>query len=180
MEWRAGVGAYYPAVDPVGATSVPGLYAVGEAAGVLESAREASAARVADAIAGRAAPALEPLPRVAIGSPTELNGYYRELLREPRRGRWMACVCEDVLVEEVEDTVRAGFHGIEVVKRYSNLGTGLCQGRYCLPDALLVLSILEGRPPPEVGYITQRPPVFPTPLSALAALNGMAPTAAPS
>jgi thioredoxin reductase len=180
MEWRAGVGAYYPALDPVGATSVPGLYAVGEAAGVLDAAQEASATRVADAIAGRAAASLEPLPRVAIGGPSELDGYYRELLREPRRGRWMACVCEDVLVEEVEETVRAGYRGIEVVKRYSNLGTGLCQGRYCLPDALLLLSILEGRPPPEVGYITQRPPVFPTPLSAFATLPEAAPVEAAS
>ena len=178
MEWRAGTGAYYPALDPVGATSVPGLYAVGEAAGVLDAAQEEGATRVADAIAGRPPPAPEPLPRVAEGGPSELDRYYRELLREPRPGRWIACVCEDVLLEEVERAVGAGFRSIEVVKRYSNLGTGLCQGRYCLPDALLVLSILEGRPPPEVGYITQRPPVFPTPLSALAALHASVPAEA--
>jgi len=178
MEWRAAVGAYYPVVDPVGATSLPGLYAIGEAAGVLDGAQEAAATRVADAIAGREPLDREPLPRVAAGGPAELDSYYRELLREPRRGRWIACVCEDVLLEEVERAVRAGYRGIEVVKRYSNLGTGLCQGRYCLPDALLVLSILEGRTPPEVGYITQRPPVFPTPLSALAALHETGPTEA--
>jgi len=178
MEWRAGTGAYYPALDRVGATSVPGLYAVGEAAGVLDAAQEEGATRVADAIAGRPPLAPEPLPRVAEGGPSELDRYYRELLREPRPGRWIACVCEDVLLEEVERAVGAGFRGIEVVKRYSNLGTGLCQGRYCLPDALLVLSILEGRPPPEVGYITQRPPVFPTPLSALAALHASVPAEA--
>jgi thioredoxin reductase len=171
MEWRAGVGAYYPVLDGAGATTVPGLYAVGEAAGVLDAAQETGATRVAEAVAGRPPNDPELLPRVAAGGPAELDGYYRELLQEPRRGRWIGCVCEDVLVEEVERAVRAGFRGIEVVKRYSNLGTGLCQGRYCLPDALLVLSILEGRPPTEVGYITQRPPVFPTPLSALAALT---------
>jgi thioredoxin reductase len=176
MEWRGGVGAYYPVLDPAGATSVPGLYAAGEAAGVLGVAREAGAARVAEAVAGRPPPDREPLPRVAVGGPADLDGYYRELLRGPRRGRWMACVCEDVLLEEVENAVRAGYRGIEVVRRYSSLGTGLCQGRYCLPDALLVLSILEGRPPSEVGYITPRPPVFPTPLSALAGLYGMIPT----
>jgi thioredoxin reductase len=172
MEWRAGVGAYYPVLDPAGATSVPGLYAVGEAAGVLDGAKETAATRVADSTAGHPPSDAGPLPRVALGGPVDLDGYYRELLRAPRRGRWMACVCEDVLLEEVESTVRAGYRGIEVAKRYSSLGTGLCQGRYCLPDALLVLSILEGRAPSEVGYITQRPPVFPSPLSALAALHG--------
>ena len=172
MEWRAGVGAYYPALDPVGTTSVPGLYAVGEVAGVLDSASEAAIRRVADAVAGRPPTASEPWPRVAADGPTDLDGYYRELLHVPRRGRWMACPCEDVLLEEVETAVRAGYRGVEVVKRYSGLGTGLCQGRYCIPDALLVLSILEGRAPSEVGYITQRPPVFPTPLSAFAGLAG--------
>jgi hypothetical protein len=77
----------------------------------------------------------------------------------------------DVLVSEVERAVRSGYRGIEVVKRYSSLGSGICQGRYCLPDALLLLSILEDRPPSEVGYITQRPPVVPTPLAALASLS---------
>ena len=104
--------------------------------------------------------------------PNELEGYYRELLKLPRTGRWTACPCEDVLLDEVETATRKGYRGIEVVKRYTGLGTGLCQGRYCTPDALLLLSITEGRPPPEVGYTTQRPPVHPTPIAALAALDG--------
>ncbi len=58
-----------------------------------------------------------------------------------------------------------------MVKRYTGVGTGLCQGRYCLPDALLLLAQLEGRPASEVGYIRQRPPLVPTPLSALAAAH---------
>src|SRR5208283_4339330 len=48
-----------------------------------------------------------------------------------------------------ERAVRSGYRGIEVVKRYTSLGSGICQGRYCLPDALLLLSILEDRPPAE-------------------------------
>jgi sarcosine oxidase, subunit beta len=74
------------------------------------------------------------------------------------------------LFQEIRDAENRGYRGLEVVKRYTGLGTGLCQGRYCLPDAVLLLSILEGRPPPEVGYIRQRPPVTPTPLSAFAEL----------
>jgi sarcosine oxidase subunit alpha len=171
MAWHAGTGAYYPLLDPHGMTTVNGLYAVGTAAGVLESADEAAADRVSDAVAGRAEGALPPLPRVRAEGPAELEGYYRELLREPRRGRWIACRCEDVLLREVEAATRAGYRGVEVVKRYSAFGTGLCQGRYCVPDVLLLLSILEGRPTAEVGTITTRPPVFPTPLGALAELD---------
>ena len=171
MEWRSGTGAYYPVLSPVAETTVPGLFAVGEAAGILPEGIADSTARVAAAIDGNAGSSAPELPRVPQAGPSELEGYYRELWREPRRGRWVACACEDVLLDEVEAATRRGYRGIEVVKRYSGLGTGLCQGRYCLPDALLILSLLEGRPPPEVGYITQRPPVVPTPLAAFAGID---------
>ncbi|HYA70760.1 MAG TPA: 2Fe-2S iron-sulfur cluster-binding protein [Thermoplasmata archaeon] len=169
MRWRVGVAAYGPTVAPNGATSVPGLFAVGSAAGPTPSEAD-HAETVADAVLqGTSAPA--PVPNAAPEeTPTELLGYYRELLRTPGHRRWIACPCVDVLLSEVEKASRAGYRGIEVMKRYTSLGTGICQGRYCLPDALLVLSLLEGRPPTDVGYITQRPPVVPTPLAALAAL----------
>lgn len=169
MVWRGTAGSYFPVLGPGGQTTVPGLYAVGEAAGFTDGvAAEASALATADAILGRHVPPAE--PRGPDG-PHELDGYYRELLRlGPGRGKRVACACEDVLFSEVEEAVQRGYRGLEVVKRYTGLGTGLCQGRYCLPDALLLLSILEGRPPPEVGYIRQRPPVVPTPLAALAEL----------
>jgi sarcosine oxidase, subunit alpha len=171
MGWRAGTGAYYPVVGENGATSVPGLWAIGSSSGTLGAASIGSGERVAAALTGGSLP-VAPLERVRPDGANELEGYYRELLRFPRSDRWIACPCEDVLLDEIEATTRGGYRGIEVVKRYSGLGTGLCQGRYCLPDALLLLSIAEGRPPSEVGYITQRPPVHPTPIAALAALDG--------
>jgi sarcosine oxidase, subunit alpha len=171
MSWRAGTGAYYPVAGNDGATSVPGVWAVGSASGAVVSASSASGERVASALTGGSLP-MTPIERVRADGANALEGYYRELLRVPRRGRWIACPCEDVLLEEIEAATRRGYRGIEVVKRYTGVGTGLCQGRYCLPDALLLLSIAEGRPPPEVGYITQRPPVHPTPIAALAALDG--------
>jgi thioredoxin reductase len=171
MAWHAGTGAYYPILDANAMTTVSGLYAVGTAAGLLEDADEATAGRVADAVVGRAESGRTPLSRVPAEGPSELEGYYRELLGEPRRGRWIACRCEDVLLREIEAATRAGYRGVEVVKRYSAFGTGLCQGRYCVPDMLFLLSILEGRPPAEVGTITTRPPVFPTPLGAFAELD---------
>jgi hypothetical protein len=170
MAWRPGIAAYGPNVDANGATTVPGLFAVGSAAGPSSSDLTRRAEIVADSLTHgsvNAAPAPVEGPEEA---PTELLGYYREILRVPGHRRWIACPCVDILVSEVEKATRAGYRGIEVIKRYTSLGTGICQGRYCLPDTLLVLSLLEGRPPPEVGYITQRPPVVPTPLAALAAL----------
>jgi len=171
MEWRAGSGAYHPVLSDAAETTVPGLFAVGAAAGMLPGQDAAVGERVVARIQRGATADPAPLPRVPAEGPAELEGYYRELLLEPRSGRWVACPCEDVLISEVEEAHQRGYRGIEVIKRYTGLGTGLCQGRYCLPDALLVLSLLEERPPPEVGYITQRPPVVPTPLAAFAALT---------
>jgi len=169
-EWRADVGAHVPRVDPGGATTVAGLFVAGSLAGAAPGESRASGERAADAVLA-AAPPLAPGPGPADAAPGELEGYYRELLREPRHGKWIACPCEDVLLDEVERAARTGYTGVEVVKRYTGLGTGLCQGRYCLPDALLLLSILERRPPAEVGTITPRPPAVPMPLAALAALS---------
>ncbi|MGB6500576.1 MAG: 2Fe-2S iron-sulfur cluster-binding protein [Thermoplasmata archaeon] len=177
LAWRADPGAYFPAATPAGATTVPGLYAVGSVGGFDPEDSAASGTRAADALVDPTGPVAtaETTPSAATG---ELEGYYRELLRERRSGKWIACACEDVLLEEVERASAAGFRGIEVVKRYTGLGTGLCQGRYCLPDALLLLAIQEQRPPAEVGRITQRPPAVPTPLAAFAALSGEFPSEA--
>ena len=178
MEWRGTAGGYFPVLGAGNRTTVPGLFAVGEVAGFTDGiAAEASALAAADAILGREVP---PATERGPDGPNELEGYYREWLRyPPGRQKQVLCACEDVLLSEVREAVARGYRGLEVVKRYTGVGTGLCQGRYCLPDTLLLLSILEGRSPSAVGYTRQRPPVIPTPLSALAELPEPTPEAAP-
>jgi sarcosine oxidase, subunit alpha len=172
MEWRREAGAYFPVLGADGATSVPGLFAAGTVGGFVPGGdAPASGRAAADAVLGRPWKPEALPPRVASETPGELEGYYRELLTGPRgRGKWILCPCEDVLLHEVEEASARGFRGIEVIKRMTAVGTGLCQGRYCLPDALLVLAVLESRPPSEVGYITQRPPFLPARLESLASL----------
>lgn len=172
MHWRGGTGAYYPTLDDGLRTSVAGVYAAGEAAGFADPVgAEASGIAVAESVLGRPGHLADLPPRVPETGPHELEGYYAELLARPARGKCLACPCEDVLLRELIEAHDAGYRGIEVIKRYTSLGTGLCQGRYCLPDALLLLAQWERRPAAEVGYITQRPPVLPVPLAALAALE---------
>jgi len=168
--WNPSLEAYVPRTGADGVTTVTGLYVAGSAAGGAPDGSAESGTRAGASAAASASPAGAAATSPA-AAPGPLAGYYRELLRERRAGKWVACSCEDVLLSEVERASARGYAGIEVVKRYTGLGTGLCQGRYCLPDALLLLSILEGRPPSEVGFITQRPPAVPTPLGALADLG---------
>ena len=176
LEWRAGVGAYFPVLWPSGETSVLGLYAAGEAAGFsgMEAALSSSE-RVVSALTAELRgerPSLPPAPPGERNGPEQvpfLLSYYHEWLRSEPRGKAFLCPCEDVVVEELDEAVHEGFQGAEEIKRVTGTGTGLCQGRYCLPEALLLLSVLEGRSPQELGYITQRPPVWPVYLGGLAA-----------
>jgi len=171
MTWHPEVGAYGPVLGAGGETTVPGLYAVGEPAG----ARDRDGAHRSGATTGTAVLANGSWPTPSTppvdAAHHELEGYYQELLTAgPGPGKVVACPCEDVLLGELLEATERGYRGIEVAKRYTGLGTGLCQGRYCLPEALLVLAVREHRPVQEVGYITQRPPVVPTSLGALAGL----------
>lgn len=174
MAWRGATGAYYPEIDERGRTSVEGLFAAGEGAGFVgEAASSASVDRAVRGILGPSEPAAagaSALPGRVEDSTNELLPYYRELLRQPWLGKRVVCPCEDVVADELDEAVHEGFTGTEVIKRYTGAGTGICQGRYCLPDVVLLLSILEGRPPSQVGFITQRPPAWPVPLGDLARL----------
>lgn len=171
MEWRGEIGAYAPELREGLETTVERLYGVGEAAGFHPGApAEASGIAVAEQILSGTAPRTVP-PRASAEGWPEWAGYYSELLaRRETGGKWILCACEDVLLREVEEASRAGYRGIEEIKRYTGVGTGLCQGRFCLPDTILLLCAAEQRSAAEVGYIRQRPPVTPTPLGAWAAL----------
>ncbi len=176
MHWRSGGGAYYPVLSPNGATSVPGLYAAGSAVGYeRSSASPGLEDRVVETLRcrleGQEPPQWEaPVPgRVTEEGRNPLVPYYHEWLLAGARGKALLCPCEDVVVEELDEAVHEGFRGMEEIKRVTGAGTGLCQGRYCLPETLLLLSLFQGLPPQELGFITQRPPAWPTPVGGLAA-----------
>ncbi|MFL5270473.1 MAG: FAD-dependent oxidoreductase [Anaeromyxobacteraceae bacterium] len=80
------------------------------------------------------------------------------------------CSCEDATVEDVRRAFEKGYRDLESVKRYTGLGTGPCQGKTCLAVAARELLRL-GATPGEVAPFTVRPPLTPTPLAALAALD---------
>lgn len=166
--WFDVPGAYYPEVDGLGRSSVPGVVVVGSAAAPHGGALAGPDQIVAAVLDPGAVP---PPPAPAAGPPSELLPYYRELLRDPRHGKWVVCPCEDVLLHELEAAVTRGYRGMELGMRYTGVGTGLCQGRYCLPEAIVLLAILENRLPSEVGFVTQRPPLVPTPLATFATLR---------
>jgi hypothetical protein len=69
------------------------------------------------------------------------------------------------------DIVGALHHGdgsIGPLKRLTRLGMGRCQGRYCAPLAVSLLSRRCGKNSDEYDFPAPRPPVKPVPIGVLA------------
>jgi sarcosine oxidase subunit beta len=81
----------------------------------------------------------------------------------------VVCRCEDVLLNELEDAIRAGNEDIESLKRYTGFGTGVCQGKSCVAHVARILAEQGGVPTQAIQPFTPRPPVAPVPLRLLAA-----------
>jgi len=103
-----------------------------------------------------------------------------EVLNEPRPKpvyaedprKVFVCVCEDVTLDDIYRGVKVhGFQDIELLKRYTGIGTGKCQGKICLTNVVYAISDLTGKPPSVVGTFRQRPMVVTTSLESLEALR---------
>lgn len=183
MVWRHGGSALFPDTDPRGATSVPGLYAAGKAAGYLNSdditESGTRAAKAAMEFAGLI-PRVEEPPgweglighRVALEGEDPVLGYYKDLLKSTKLGKILVCPCEDATLGEIKAAIDAGWEpSLEVVKRITGAGMGLCQGRYCLPDIIELMAAMTSLSPEDIGYITQRPPLWPVTIGDLAGVR---------
>ncbi|MFI5282671.1 MAG: 2Fe-2S iron-sulfur cluster-binding protein [Candidatus Dormibacterales bacterium] len=79
------------------------------------------------------------------------------------------CLCMDVTTKEMKGAVAEGFDSIELLKRYTTLGMGPCQGKSCLAGCVRHAAELTGRSVPETGVPTARAPWRPVELGLLAA-----------
>jgi sarcosine oxidase, subunit alpha len=137
----------------------PGVFVAGRAAGVddldLTTADGAQAGQRAAAFAGKGSPPLEPLERAP-----------RTPVRVARTG--FVCFCEDVSAADVEDAIAEGYDSVELLKRYSTVSMGPCQGKMCGTTATHLCARARGLTVAETGRTTARPPVTPVELGVLA------------
>jgi sarcosine oxidase, subunit alpha len=78
------------------------------------------------------------------------------------------CLCEDVTRRDVERAVSEGYDEMELLKRYTTLSMGPCQGRMCLIPGAICAAEAMGRTLSETGTTTSRPPVVAVPMEVLA------------
>jgi sarcosine oxidase subunit alpha len=87
----------------------------------------------------------------------------------PAAGKQFACVCMDVTKKEMEQAMIEGFDDIELLKRYTTISMGPCQGKACLTGSVRLAAALGGQTVPRSGLPTNRAPWTPVSLEVLAA-----------
>ena len=82
--------------------------------------------------------------------------------------RSFVCFCSDVSAADLRDGISEGFDHIEMLKRYTTLTMGPCQGRMCQLAGIGVCAHETARTMAETGVTTSRPPNPSVSLGALA------------
>jgi D-hydroxyproline dehydrogenase subunit alpha len=172
-------GGWLPIVDAFGRTSIAGIFAAGDAAGL----RGALVAEAEGQVVGAAAAAdREEIALTgfraglagALATRERLSGFQsamQTLLRVPPELWRLAgddtiiCRCENVTLAALRDALAAGHLAPNTVKRVTRAGMGWCGGRTCL-QAVSALAQLHGAS--STAMMTPRPLARPIPLASLA------------
>jgi sarcosine oxidase subunit alpha len=155
--------------------NAPGLWAAGGAAGTFDMQEQVAEGRrcgaAATAVLGYPTTGQDLVSAIAPGNLATAPAA-PPAGHQPSQGaqrKCFVCLCEDVTVKDLEQAVAEGFDGIEMLKRYSTVNMGPCQGKMCGQTATAICAQLTGREVGATGTTTSRPPVVPVELGVLAA-----------
>ena len=82
--------------------------------------------------------------------------------RNPATAKAFIDFQNDVTAKDIRLAVREGMRSIEHVKRYTTNGMATDQGKMSNINGLMIAADALGKPPPQVGLTTFRPPYTPT------------------
>ncbi|HEX7248354.1 MAG TPA: 2Fe-2S iron-sulfur cluster-binding protein [Actinomycetota bacterium] len=150
-----------------------GVYAVGAVAGAVTHDAAVAQGRLAGLEIG-----------IAQGSPPAGAAERIEALREAAaergdpvvlppevgssEGKQFACLCMDVTDKELKKAVAEGFDSMELLKRYTTITMGPCQGKSCMVPSQRLCARATGSTFAETKRTTSRPPWTPVELGTLA------------
>ncbi|MFO7663372.1 MAG: 2Fe-2S iron-sulfur cluster-binding protein [Chloroflexota bacterium] len=86
----------------------------------------------------------------------------------PGTGKQFLCYCEDVTAKDLETSIAEGYDSIELLKRYSTISMGPCQGKMCSQNTIHLCARANNWTVEQTGTTTSRPPTVPVSLGALA------------
>ncbi|MCA0241809.1 MAG: FAD-dependent oxidoreductase [Proteobacteria bacterium] len=159
-----------------GATSVDGVYVVGDGADLGGSRVAMAGGTLAGAAAARALGRPPGEHRAARRELQHAQAFQQALwtlyAAPPVRLEGVAddtilCRCEEVRFGDVRAQIGAGRDTLAALKRNTRLGMGRCQGRYCALTAARLIEETTGRAPEPEQYFAPRPPAKPVPAGAL-------------
>ncbi|PYO56565.1 MAG: hypothetical protein DMD83_13760 [Candidatus Rokuibacteriota bacterium] len=180
--YDAELGGYVPVRNREMESTVPGVFVVGDGAGVAGSAVALLEGHLAGlVVANRQGHLLgRDYAREASrarGRLLHLTGFRRVMDELYRFGPGLytlaedqttLCRCEEVAVADALEAARDGASHVNEVKAWTRVGMGRCQGRMCGPALAHLIAYTTGKPVTEAGVFTPRPPAKPVPLAALA------------
>lgn len=193
VTFDAARGGHVPVLDAGQQTTRPGIYAIGDCAGIWAAKsrdgavmRAEAEAAVAAIAAGDAEPAVQP-GEPAVDLAAYRCGWVRASVVEAA-GEPYVCQCEEVTAREILEVrpprylgwtpptqkpadlrclLGAGPPHPDQVKRLTRAGMGACQGRRCREQVAALLALGASEPLEQVPLASFRAPVRPLPLSRL-------------
>jgi hydrogen cyanide synthase HcnB len=178
-------GGYIPLRKANMETSVPGIYAVGDGAGVagrkvaIEEGRIAGIS-VASALGyisrAKASQQIRPYHKRL----SKINRFRKVLddISLPRAGLYelatddtVICRCEDVTLKQLKAALADDTIQIKDFKRMTRMGMGPCEGRMCGPSTIEMMRHRLNATAEDVGCLKPRPSIKPVALGVLAANN---------
>ncbi|MEO0384766.1 MAG: NAD(P)/FAD-dependent oxidoreductase [Pseudomonadota bacterium] len=181
MQHDALRGGYVPQMDVFGRTSINGLFAIGDGAGIRGVDAAVTAGQACGLVVAHEADRLDtirferevaPLRKAcnrqnrfsdAIGGAMALRS--GQVASVPKSA--IVCRCEDVTRGEIEAAGDAGASDVNQLKHFTRTGMGPCQGRMCGEVAASLLAQHLGVERHAVGSFTARPPLRPVAMGEL-------------
>lgn len=181
LEYQEQLGGFIPVRNNKMQTSCPGIYAVGDGAGI----GGAENAHIEGRIAGYAASAELGLieERTALQLISREKKSYRGEQRFTRMlgslfstppglytfagEETVICRCEQVTLGEIKEAIFYGAQSVNDVKNIARTGMGNCQSRTCGSIISQILAAETGKSIEEGRYLNIRPPIHPLPLHVI-------------
>lgn len=169
------LGGWIPVIDDYGRTSVKGVYACGDNAGILGvGAAPIRGKLAAKAVSEDLSGEISKKDSLKLQGRMEIFGRAMTALSIPRKGLiefitpdTEICRCESITREDIYAELNIGAKSNNAVKSATRCGMGPCGGRFCMETVAMLTGHHSGKAREDIGLPTARPPLRPVAMGEL-------------